>query len=75
MVVHLTHQGVAEVNSYSLDGLVLPGRLQDFKQQLVDSTVLELQLLWDTEVTQSQAAVPLDLVRGTEGTQGRTQDG
>lgn len=75
MVVHLTDQCIAEVNSDSLDGLILPGRLQDFQQQLVDTTVLELQLLWNTEVTQSQAAVPLDLVWGTEGTQGETQTG
>ena len=61
VVVHLTDQSVAEVHSDSLDGLVLPGWLQDLQQQLVDPTVLELQLLWNTEVTQSQAAVPLDL--------------
>lgn len=64
MVVHLADQSVAEVHSDSLDGLLLPGWLQDFKQQLVDATVLELQLLRNTEVTQSQAAVPLDLLGG-----------
>jgi len=64
VVVHLTHQGVAQVHRDPLDGLVLPGRLQDLQQQLVDPTVLELQLLWNAEVTQSQAAVPLDLVWG-----------
>lgn len=61
VVVHLTHQRVAQVHSDPLDGLVLPGRLQDLQQQLVDPTVLELQLLWDAEVTQGQAAVPLNL--------------
>lgn len=44
-----------------LDGFVLSGRFQDLQQQLVDPTVLEFQLLWNTEVTQSQATVPLDL--------------
>lgn len=74
VVVHLADQSVAEVDSDSLDGLVLPGRLQDLQQQLVDPAVLELQLLWDAEVTQSQAAVPLDLIRGdTGGT--NTRDG
>lgn len=62
MVVYLAHQSIAEMHSNSLDGLILPGWLQDFQQQLVDPTVLELQLLWNTEVAQSQAAVPLDLV-------------
>lgn len=62
MVVHLTYQSIAEVNSDSLNGLILPGWLQDFQQQLVDPTVLELQLLRNTEVAQSQAAVPLDLM-------------
>ena len=73
MVVHLTDQSIAQVHSNSLDGLILPSWLQDFQQQLVDSTVLELQLLWNTEVTQSQAAVPLDLVWGRDGdTEGDT---
>lgn len=71
MIVHLTDQSIAEVHSNSLDGLILPGWLQDFQQQLVDPTVLELQLLWNTEVTQSQAAVPLDLVWGRKGNTGR----
>lgn len=71
MVVHLTDQSVAQVHSNSLDGLILPGWLQDFQQQLVDPTVLELQLLWNTEVTQSQAAVPLDLNWGREENTGR----
>lgn len=62
MVVHLADKSVAEVYSDSLNGLILPGWLQDFQQQLVDPTVLKLQLLWNTEVTQRQAAVPLDLV-------------
>lgn len=61
VVVHLADQGVAEVHGDPLDGLVLPGRFQDLQQQLVDPTVLELQLLWNTEVAQSQAAVALDL--------------
>lgn len=42
MVVYLAHQSIAEVHSNSLDGLILPGWLQDFQQQLVDPTVLEL---------------------------------
>lgn len=63
VVVHLADQGVAEVNGDPLDGLVLPGRLQDLQQQLVDPAVLELQLLWDAEVAQRQAAVSLDLQR------------
>lgn len=71
IVVHLTDQSIAEMHSNSLDGLILPGWLQDFQQQLVDPTVLELQLLWNTEVTQSQAAVPLDLVWDKEGDTGR----
>lgn len=71
MVVHLTDQSIAQVHSNSLDGLVLPSWLQDFQQQLVDPTVLELQLLRNTEVTQSQAAVPLDLIWGREGNTGR----
>lgn len=74
MVVYLTDQGIAEMNSDSLDGLILSGWLQDFQEQLVDPTVLEFQLLWNTEVTQSQAAVPLDLVWGTEGTQGEIEE-
>lgn len=49
------------MNSDSLNRLILSGWLQDFEQQLVDPTVLKLQLLWDTEVAQSQAAVSLDL--------------
>lgn len=61
MVVHLTDQSVTEVHSNSLDRLVLPSWLQDLQQELVDSTVLKLQLLWDAEVTQSQAAVSLNL--------------
>lgn len=61
MVVHLTDQSVAQVDRDPLDGLVLPCWLQDLQQQLVDPGVLELQLLRDTEVAQSQAAVPLDL--------------
>lgn len=69
VVVHLAHQGVAQVDRDPLDGLVLAGRLQDLQQQLVDPAVLELQLLGDVEVTQSQAAVPLDLQRdGSAGT-------
>lgn len=64
VVVHLADQSVAQVDGDPLDGLVLPGRLQDLQQQLVDTPVLELQLLWDAEVTQSQAAVPLDLELG-----------
>lgn len=73
MVGHLTDQSIAEVHSDSLDGLILPARLQDFQQQLVDPTVLELQLLWNAEVTQSQAAVPLDLAWDTqEGQQLKT---
>lgn len=63
MVVHLADQGIAEVHGDALDGLVLPGRLQDLQQQQVDPAVLELQLLRDAEVTQCQAAVPLDLGR------------
>lgn len=42
MIVHLADQSVAEVHSNSLDGLILPGWLQDFQQQLVDASVLEL---------------------------------
>lgn len=67
MVVHLTHQSVAEVHSNPLNRLILPCWLKDFQQQLVDTTVLELQLLWDAEVTQSQAAVPLNLMWGQGG--------
>lgn len=76
MVVHLTDQSITEVHSNSLDGLILSGWLQDFQQQLVDPTILELQLLWNTEVTQSQAAVPLDLIdcEAGKGTQRVTQD-
>lgn len=61
VVVHLADQGVAEVHGDALDGLVLPGRLQDLQQQQVDPAVLELQLLGDAEVTQCQATVPLNL--------------
>lgn len=61
VVVHLADQRVAEMHSDPLDGLVLPGRFQDLQQQLVDPAVLELQLLRDAEVTERQAAVPLDL--------------
>lgn len=75
MVVHLTDQSIAEVNCDSLDRLILSGWLQDFQQQLVNTTILELKLLWYTEVTQSQAAVPLDLVRGKERTHGVTETG
>lgn len=71
MIIHLTDQSIAQVNSNSLDGLILSGLLQDFQQQLVDPTVLELQFLWYTEVTQSQAAVPLYLVGDRE----RTKEG
>lgn len=66
VVVHLADQSIAEVHGDSLDGLILPGRLQDLQQQLIDAAVLELELLWDAEVAQSQAAVPLDLVRKQE---------
>lgn len=61
MIIHLTDQSIAEVHSNPLNRLVLPGWLQDFQQQLVDPTVLELQLFGNTEVAQSQAAVTLDL--------------
>lgn len=63
VVVHLADQGVAEVHGDALNGLVLPRRLQDAQEELVDPPVLELQLLGDAEVTQCQAAVPLDLGR------------
>lgn len=61
VVVHLADQGVAEVHSDALDGLVLPALVEDVEQQLVHAAVLELQLLGNAEVTQSQAAVPLHL--------------
>lgn len=61
VVVHLADQRVAEVHGDPLDGLVLPGWFQDLQQQLIDPAVLEFQLLWNTEVAQRQAAVPLDL--------------
>lgn len=42
VVVHLADEGVAEMHSDALDGLILPGRLQDLKQQHIDPVVLEL---------------------------------
>lgn len=61
VVVHLADQGVAQVHGDALDRLVLPRGVEDAEQELVDSAVLELQLLGDAEVAEGQAAVPLDL--------------
>lgn len=63
VVVHLADQGIAEVHSDALDGLILPTLVEDVQQQLVDAAVLKFQFLWDAEVTQCQAAVPLHLRR------------
>lgn len=69
VVVHLADEGVAEVHGDALDGLVLPRRVEDVEEQLVDPTVLELQLFRDAEVAQREATVPLDLAGGSEGKQ------
>lgn len=61
IVVHLADQSVTEVHSDALDRLILPALVEDVQQQLVDSAVLELQLLRNAEVTQCQAAVSLYL--------------
>lgn len=61
VVVHLADEGIAEVHSDALDGLILPALVENVQQQLVHSAVLELQLLGNAEVTQCQAAVPLYL--------------
>lgn len=61
VVVHLADQGVTQVHGDALDRLVLPRGVEDAEQELVDATVLELQLLRDAEVAERQAAVPLDL--------------
>lgn len=61
VVVHLADQGIAEVHSDALDGLVLPALVENVQQQLVHAAVLELQLLGNAEVTQCQTAVPLYL--------------
>lgn len=63
VVVHLADQGVAQVHGDALDRLVLPRGVEDAEQELVDTAVLELQLLGDAEVAEGQAAVPLDLGR------------
>lgn len=67
VVVHLAHQGVAEVDRDPLDGLVLPRGVQDVQEQFVDAAVLELQLFRDAEVAQGEAAVPLHLEVKGEG--------
>lgn len=64
VVVDLADQRVAEVHGDALDGVVLARLVQDAEQQLVHPPVLELQLVRDGEVTQRQAAVPLDLKQG-----------
>lgn len=69
VIVHLADQGIAKVHSDALDGLILPALVEDAEQQLVDTAVLELQLLGDAEVAQRQAAVPLHL-GGEEGPRG-----
>lgn len=61
IVVHLADQSVTEVHSNALDRLILPALIEDVQQQLIDSAVLELQLLRNAEVTQCQAAVSLYL--------------
>lgn len=61
IVVHLADQSITEVHGDALDRLILPALIEDVQQQLVDSTVLELQLLGNAEVTQCQAAVALYL--------------
>lgn len=61
IVVHLADQSVTEVYSNALDRLILPALIEDVQQQLVDSAVLELQLLRNAEVAQCQAAVSLYL--------------
>lgn len=61
IVVHLADQSITEVHSNALDRLILPALVEDVQQQLVDSAVLELQLLRNAEVTQCQAAVSLYL--------------
>lgn len=70
VVVHLADQGIAQVHGDALDRLVLPRGVEDAEQELVNSAVLELQLLGDAEVTEGQTAVPLDLggweTRGTQ---------
>lgn len=70
VVVHLADQGVAQVHGDALDRLVLPRGVEDAEQELVDSAVLELQLLGNAEVTEGQTAVPLDL--GGMGDKGNT---
>lgn len=74
MIIHLTDQSIAEVHSNPLDRLVLPRWLQDFQQQLVDPTILKLQLFRNTEVAQSQAAVTLDLGCGKQRKQKETYE-
>lgn len=49
------------MHSDALDRLILPALVEDVQQQLVDSAVLELQLLRNAEVAQCQAAVSLYL--------------
>lgn len=61
VIVHLADQGVAQVHGDALDRLVLPRGVEDAEQELIDTAVLELQLLRDAEVAERQAAVPLDL--------------
>lgn len=61
VIVHLADQGIAQVHGNPLDGLVLPGRAEDAKQELIHPAILELQFLGDAEVAEGQTAVPLHL--------------
>lgn len=61
VIVHLAHQCIAQMHSNTLDRLILTGRAEDAKQQLIYPAVLELQFLRDAEVAEGQTAVPLHL--------------